>query len=565
MILRRGGVCMRKPLFLFLAFVLLLTACTQLPPAETTQPSSIVPLTTSATQTPTAPPTETPTEPALFDGDVTAGGYRVHTDTSAYQPYVPPKAVYTRLADGPLESFIPSPDYGEVYPYIAAHVFGSEGNDGWRAGSCCGIVDRNGRILTDGIYSGIRTLSNWDYEHNSVRYLPFWVVQKVLGVTRHEEADADLSWLEDDTRMGVISLDGSFALPCEYKSIQAAGDGFVAYRSWDKPDFEVYDGSGTLLFTGADIFDGSKADSWSIHWGDGLYLAGNYSNEDESVYWYLRPDGSRTLGPYSSAEPFQEGLACVSADGESYGYIDKEGNWVIEPVYETAASFWNGRVIQKTKESQTVVLDKSGNRLLTCEDDWLYDAPCGFRSEGNWDDTVTYYDRDGSVLCSGGYNLCCLDAETFYEELDDCTRVFRLDGRELRMPLVDYLSTGIFLVDGQPTPGYVGRSYQDEVEYFLPQDLSAAAKQISFDTESPNVYFTCFDTQDEITNQTWHFSWNGRAWLGSTDEGDTLTVPLRAPSPRVFGDRINAELDQASVYLDLEGNIVFYYPLDAED
>jgi hypothetical protein len=45
---------------------------------------------------------------------------------------------------------------------------------------------------------------------------------------------------------------------------------------------------------------------------------------------------------FVSAEPFSEGLAAVSLDGEQYGYLDLMGNLVIEPQFSQAEAFGEG-------------------------------------------------------------------------------------------------------------------------------------------------------------------------------------------------------------------------------
>jgi|GEM_PF-806451 hypothetical protein len=70
---------------------------------------------------------------------------------------------------------------------------------------------------------------------------------------------------------------------------------------------------------------------------------------------------------------FKDSLCAVSRDGENWGYIDRSGNFVIEPLYEDAGDFENGIAIVSKKEkdlkhkglyiSQRYKIDKTGKVL----------------------------------------------------------------------------------------------------------------------------------------------------------------------------------------------------------
>lgn len=585
---------MKKTLLVLLCFVLLLSACgktpelesTAAPDAETTAASEPVstgepaPISTGETAPASSPATDptsateaataateapAPPEQPLFSGSVTAGGFRVHTDDSSYTPYTAPKPLYTRLREGPLEEFEPSADYGSVYPYIAARVFLSADNDGWENGARYGFVDRGGRILTDGIYISVKALGDLDMEHDEQRYLPFWITTQVLGVTYHEEEEnPDLSWLEDDTRMGLVSMDGSFVLPCVYRSIQPMGDGFICYRNWNEPDFEVYGPDCRLRFTGRDLYEGAELDGWDVRCSEGLYLVVWNYNDAPDVCWFCDAEGNHLLGPYQAARPFHDGLACVSLDNEHYGYIDREGNWVIPDLYRNLADFHDGLAIQELEVGSQTVLDPTGKQIVTLGSAWLNWAECGFRAEDKDSNLVSYYDREGRLLCRGGENLQCLDERTFVEQQENGVRLFRIDGSEILAEGMDYVYRGSGLLNGEPALGYRGRNYSTDEECFIPADLSAVLRDQP-DAPTDSFYSASYDSQDEFTNELWHITWDGRIWDLRRGDAPEIQIPLRASWMRVRGERIFVMTDWACAYYDLQGKLVFYYPLNAED
>ena len=546
-------------------------------PAATTQPTTRaeVQTTAPATQTETLPPETTPPETGYqAGGSTTAGGITVHTDPSAYEPYAGSGAKFTRLREGALDHFEPSDDYGEVYPYVAARMFGcdKEGNS-WQLGSMYGLVDRNGRILTDGIYTKLTPLNYVDYESPTYEnnYQPFWVTMRYGDpVTKQEEYEGETySWVEAPELCGVISMDGSFALPEEYEYVTPLAEGFCCVR--EDRSFEVYDGRGELCFTSRQVLDG-KEDYWDLQYGDGLYLLSRYfEGSEESQYWFLDRDGNRVLGPYRGANCFHEDRACVSLDGEHYGYIDKSGTMITDGFDSYSYSYRNGRAILRKTDGGSAVIDRDGKVVLEVGSDaWLNLAHCGIEVQQYGGSKVSFYDWDGNELVTGDNYLSCLDADTFYERVGSSTRIFRLNGAELTLAGNYYFSTAVTVLDGESVSGYMGDIYVEskgESEHvFIPGDLSESIpyprEKLSFPGQE---YYYFSNIQDQRSGERYWLVWDEDAWIAVSETGNQLRIPLRTANPILRGDRIMAVTDRACVYLDLEGNVVFSYPLNAED
>ncbi len=564
---------MKPVLLLMLIFALLLSACGNTESGLSTElPSGTAAETLTQTDAPgtepTVPATEPPVETAFFSGSVTAGGFRVRTDVSAYAPSAG-SARYTRLREGPLSSFEPSADYGAVYPYQAARLFGSaENGEAWEQGGFYGFVDGNGRILTDGIYTRIRVMSCFDYVTETTRFLPFWITGRVREpIVRRDPEYPEYEWVEGKSLQGVVSCDGSFCLPCEYVGITPLPNCFVCYRSWDETDFEVYDFEGRLRLTGSELVD-EGSDGWDLENGGEYPLLLSLYREDGSCRcWFCDLDGKRVLGPYSSAEPFSEGLACVSTDETHYGYIDSTGAWVLPADYTADSSFVNGRALQRLEDDTSIIIDRAGLVLLRSKaNSWFYPSPCGFREDNTDDYSVTFYDRDGKELAHGGYGMECLDADTFLEQSEEQSHIFRLNGESIRFGRVDGVVPCVAVIDGEPLAGYRCMSYTDEgIETrFVRQDLSEVL-QLEQEPPAEGGYFILYDTADERTNETWYLTWDGGAWNAVNDAGELIRVPLRCGSLTFRGERIMALTDTACVYLDRAGKQVFSWPLDAED
>lgn len=583
---------MKRIAVLFCVLALLLTACTtpaapettQAPTspgtaqtAEATEPSAQTPTEVSTEPPVTEPPvTEPPaTEPGYSAGGApTAGGVVVWTDPSAYRPYSGSQAKYTRLREGPLDHYEPSDDYGAVYPYAAARLYTSgEGGYSWEATEIYGLVDAAGRVLTDGIYSSVKPLTVYDYEFGNNTYLPFWVIEVVESVQLVTEGidGESYSYLDGDTRYGLVSMDGSYALPVEYRMISPLGDGFLCTREWDGLSYDVYDGAGRLLFTGAELVgDEDFSGVTVVEGGEGFFLIELYGDERDTQCWFCDSRGERILGPYAEAEAFQEGLACVSLDGERCGYIDAAGAWALEPQYTDLSSFQDGRAVHSAEDGSTFVIDTAGNVLLRFDPNvWIYRVPCGFRADSS-DVGVTYYDRDGGFLISGSYWLESLDEDTFWDQDDETEyNLFRLNGPKLKLPDLYSLQPGMTVLDGKAVRGYLGYGYSEEDNtghpWFVPRDLTAAYRLDLNGLPTPDTYNTSFTARDQCTNEIWYLCWNGEAWDAVNEAGEVRTIPLRTRGLTIRGDRIMALTDRACVYVDWEGKVLFSYPLDGGD
>ena len=183
---------MKRLLCLLLTAALLLGGCAL---TDTPEPSE--------TEAPTQS-TEAPTEPHYA---TTAGGITVKSDYSAYTARVAPEAKYTRLSEGPLPELLPSEDYGAIYPYIGSELYSTEYD--FSAGYLYGMVDENGRILTDPVYTNAALLSDYGVYRSS----PFWLLERVGEVYTNE-----YGYETADRFYALASLDGSFVTDCIYTS-----------------------------------------------------------------------------------------------------------------------------------------------------------------------------------------------------------------------------------------------------------------------------------------------------------------------------------------------------------
>lgn len=397
-----------------------------------------------APDTPTETPAETPTGPAV-PNETTASGWHVATDYSAYAPRdALPAANYTRLSDDPIAD-LAAGNYGAIFPFAGAPLYSSS-EDGYSYlnGRYYGFVTEQGQIVCDPVYTAVSPLRLYDYTEGSTVALPVWTYSRTGEIYTESYTDEDsgevYEWQEGTEYYGVAALDGSFALPCEYRGVNGFDGGFVCYRSWDRPDFEVYDLQGKLLFQAQDLTFLDLSEYVSVDCSDGVFLLHN-----NGLTYAADAQGKLLFEPMKDVGAFSNGLAAASLDGVRYGYIDKSGRWVIPAGYDSASIFRNGYATVEQGERRSVI-DTSGKVQFTVSGGYLSESGGGYYCFSPRDDSgERYYTADGKLVLEGAPNESWyrLKDDVFYcndYESDSGVRIRKLStGKELFVENVGYL------------------------------------------------------------------------------------------------------------------------------
>jgi hypothetical protein len=209
-------------------------------------------------------------------------------------------------------------------------------------------------------------------------------------------------WLREP-QCSIAASDGSFATEVADEYVLDGGEGTLSVRAGEK--------WGSIDFRGNTVIPFAYDES--ITFSDGL-AAVKDSSKKGGTYRYLDHDGSTVLGPYRGppqgwdnyAPPFVDGLAARCDERGLWGYIDKSGEYVIEPQYAQAYNFRDGRaVVYSERDMTSALIDGRGDVII----------PFGSRNIEHYDDivitfgpidasdenspwTIRYYDRDGNFL-----------------------------------------------------------------------------------------------------------------------------------------------------------------------
>jgi WG containing repeat len=113
----------------------------------------------------------------------------------------------------------------------------------------------------------------------------------------------------------------------------------------------------TLVLMCSLVFPAAAADdpsSWGVRCGGPFQLCGYVERDTETL---------RIAKRYEAARPFHNGLASVLVEGR-WGYIDRSGELVIQPIYTEAASFY-GELAEVRVNEAAGIIDRRGRTIIS--------------------------------------------------------------------------------------------------------------------------------------------------------------------------------------------------------
>ena len=270
----------------------------------------------------------------VVDTETTVIAPNVATDRTQLTEYVPFESVYTRASGDTISELTASSSYGRLLP------FGG------------GFVTENGMIVLDPVLESITAAS---YQAGGeTNYLDIYILHYTDGL--YAVCAADGSWISDSTYVSVYPMElGVICVSDEQQNMA------VCYAE-----------DGSVVFDTSSFSDRSSMAASSVsslaQCENGLMLC-TYQSGRKS---FLRADGTalnRNEGRtsyFDDALAFSEGYAAVCMSG-LWGYINTDGEYVVQPAYEQATSFvggyaavYGGGMWQIIDTSGTVVLELPG-------------------------------------------------------------------------------------------------------------------------------------------------------------------------------------------------------------
>ncbi|MBQ2028620.1 MAG: WG repeat-containing protein, partial [Clostridia bacterium] len=142
---------------------------------------------------------------------------------------------------------------------------------------------------------------------------------------------------------------------------------------------------------------------------DGEYCLAQLPKSHGDDYILINRKGKEVSLPEncSPQSSFSDGLAIIWDYSDNlYGFIDPDGNVVIEPQYEVAYEFSEGLACVKLIDGQWAMIDVNNNIIMLRPDRADYNLSSQYCSHGLIrcalpdTDTIVYYDREGKEAFS---------------------------------------------------------------------------------------------------------------------------------------------------------------------
>ena len=545
---------MKRLLCLLLTAALLLGGCAL---TDTPEPSE--------TEAPTQS-TEAPTEPHYA---TTAGGITVKSDYSAYTARVAPEAKYTRLSEGPLPELLPSEDYGAIYPYIGSELYSTEYD--FSAGYLYGMVDENGRILTDPVYTNAALLSDYGVYRSS----PFWLLERVGEVYTDE-----YGYETADSFYALASLDGSFVTDCIYSGVTGCGDVALATRRVNgEVVLEIFNTSGNLIFSSLEhpLERPLSPYAYGFGYSDGIlqlyaetgeydsYESWNGETEYYPIYGYYFADmnGNLLCGPYHSAGPLSGGYSAVELSNGNYTYIGREPCYLTDTEFLYAGDFIDGYVcvdFADDGEGPYCIVDTDGeiiNELEGMYTPYYYSRAYHiYDSAGN----ENIYDSRGELLYS---TATTADGWTGYNQFIDTLLLYDSNGN-YHSGMLRSTETGAtyeipdgYQLDYSFLPYVLLNRYDENyrcVSYVL---LDMDLNEVSSGRGS------LYQLNDKMTGTSYIAANGSSLRLYDMEMNEVCVLPGSSEwNQWIYGSRTMLLDDFSCSYYDLDGNLLFRYLRD---
>ncbi len=221
----------------------------------------------------------------------------------------------------------------------------------------------------------------------------------------------------DNGKYGYINEKGEWEIEPQFDFVQHSFNQGIStvYKSGEKYSININGerlGLSPYLVYGEGIAMTEIDGCWTLVYKDGstvkcegyqplIYFSeGRARIEGENgKYGYIDGDGNIVVEPkYERSENFNEGLAVVkfSEENDSWGYINRNGEVVIEPKFEWAAYFHEGLAAVQYKGKYGYI-DKSGNFVIEPQFDLALDFSEGY-AKVFIDGKEVFINRKGEVV-----------------------------------------------------------------------------------------------------------------------------------------------------------------------
>ncbi len=205
----------------------------------------------------------------------------------------------------------------------------------------------------------------------NISLIPVWYGDSCLYITTEDQTEfnglypavslfrEDVAWVQTagrDARIGFVDASGEFVLPAVYKQATIFREGLAfVVRPGEAPC--AINKKGELKFT---LRDAESVETY--HEELALY---SVRENGKRRYGYVDKKGETVIEPlFSEAKSFSQGKAAVRDAKGKWGFINKEGEAVIECLYDQVHSFTEQNVALAKNDKLWGVIDKNGEYII---------------------------------------------------------------------------------------------------------------------------------------------------------------------------------------------------------
>lgn len=194
---------------------------------------------------------------------------------------------------------------------------------------------------------------------------------------------------------GFINKSGEISIECQYKDVTCFSEG-IAWVVKPKGHPIAIDNKGKEIFSMADA-------EVVTPFSDGLAAFAKINSKGDLKWGFCDKKGKTVINPiFEAVQGFSEGLAIVKDTNDKWGYIDKKGNMVVPYQFDYATHFKDGFATFSLGDKWGII-NKKGKIILNPQYDLLYminknNIVCEIG------DQFGFCDRKGKILVNPQYD-----------------------------------------------------------------------------------------------------------------------------------------------------------------
>ncbi|TAH63837.1 MAG: WG repeat-containing protein [Anaerolineaceae bacterium] len=248
---------------------------------------------------------------------------------------------------------------------------------------------------------------------------------------------------------GFMDTKGNVVIENKYRDVGNFSEGLAAMRVYGINKW------GFIDKTGKEVIPALQGSPYVGEFSEGLVVF-----EDGNTRGFMDKNGERVIqGQFQEAEDFHDGLAKVKQNGY-YGYIDKTGNVVVPLEYLRVGDFSEGLAWVTTMELECGFVDKTGNNVIPIQYNDARDFNNGIAAVAlmdmvEFDVEWGFVDKDGNEVIAPMYQEVRDSIDGIVQvNLDGYWGILSKSGEEIIPPkylAIEYLEDGLVAVRDEAT------------------------------------------------------------------------------------------------------------------